>query len=1381
MADFAWIEAMQEELHQFDRLQVWELVDKPFGKKVINLKWLWKNKKDKDQTVIRNKARLVAKGDGENLDKMKENEDSCILVGYSTQLKGYRVYNKRTRMIVESIHIRFDEIKEVSETSVANNTSERCQPTMEEYMTKTQEDYGSGIARPKIDEKEGDETLFQAWERYNDLLYNCPTHDINSHQKVNIFYNGLGSQTCGGPHLDKECPLNEEVKSIEEVKYGEFRRSSPFNNRAKYHVGPPGYYTRVDNRPPFREKRPNLEELLNKHLEESTQRRAEMEEWADLGASLKVMPKSMFEHLKLANLMKTNMLVEIDDMAKRAPIGIVENILVKIDKFLFLLDFVVIDMLNTRDETMILGRPFLATIHTEIDVFNTEISLGIRDDKSPKEFVASNDMVHNYYQEEAKKKAQLQKDKALNTKPSVQQSARLPNTANGNKSKPRNFNQQPRNWPPSMSSHVSNRSVNTTELPRNQKPFLQLKDLECHICKQCIFSENHDECILKYISELNSRASAQKKHAQSHKTTKRYISVEKKSDSKNHGRQIPIGQRFSPNKSSNVYLKITPPRSGLTWKPTGRIVTQIKKEKEGLDSKLTGFESASKDLDTLIGSQRSDNNKEGLRYSVVSPPSAQVYSPTKKDINPSVFEHGESSKSIMSKPMIKFVKAADRPTDIKTNKVEATRKPSIKYAEMYRNTHKSPKDSGCSWHITGNISYLSDYEPYDGGYVSFGQGGGKTTVNVSSNCVLFTDSECIVLGRDFKLKDDTNVLLRTPRQHNMYSIDLNNIFPHKDLTCLVVKASIDESMLWHRMLGHLNFKTMNKLVRHNLVKGLPSKCFENDHTCVACLKGKQHKAEAVNTACYVLTRVLVNKSQNKTLYELFKSRTPAIGFLKPFGCHVMILNTLDHLGKFDAKGDEGYFIGYFMSSKSFRVFNKRTKRVKENLHVDFLENKLIEKGAGPNWLFDIDTLTNSMNYVPVVVAETSSTNILGTKDVASQDVKKDVSSLRYIALPNWFHEAHLESATSNAQDACNADAPESSGNSNLTATSKNPPADQIETLTVESAIPTVSLSIPTACLETSLETISGSRLISKRVTSQDKTPSLDNISTLSNRFEDILGVTTNTCDTNGMKSDLGNILDNISASPTPTFRIHKDHPKSQIISLVDTPVQTRHKSKEMEEQSFIATIHQKINPDLLQFCLFSCFLSQEEPKKISNALKDPSWDLEFPDRVYKVEKAMYGLHQAPRAWYEGTKEISYLFKCILMILSLDHQNSQLCREFEALMHDKFQMSAMGELNFFLGLQVLQKKDGIFLSQDKYIGDILKKFGYSNVRSANTPMDKENPWRKDGPGKDVELHLYRSMIGSLRYLTASRPDIMFPVCACARQQVTPKECRLHAVK
>ncbi|GJX29494.1 putative ribonuclease H-like domain-containing protein, partial [Tanacetum coccineum] len=384
-------------------------------------------------------------------------------------------------------------------------------------------------------------------------------------------------------------------------------------------------------------------------------------------------------------------------------------------------------------------------------------------------------------------------------------------------------------------------------------------------------------------------------------------------------------------------------------------------------------------------------------------------------------------------------------------------------------------DSGCSRHMTGNISYLSEYETYNGGYVSFGHRG------VIGYCKdTMKDGET----GDFKLVDDTHVLLRTPRQQNM----------------------------------------------NNLVKGLPSKSFENNHTCVACLKGKQHKASC--------------------------------------------------------------------------------------------KSKLVNSVSKPLHTLQMDL------FGPTSV---SSLIINGIKEDANQVMKENVSSLRLIALPNWI--------------ISNADVSQSSGNTNPTAITKVPTADQVE--------PVLSSTVET------------------------KVPTEEGID-----YEEVFA---------------------------PVARI-------EAIRL---------------------------------FLAYASYMGFT---------------------VYQMD--------VKSAFLYGTIDEEHLK---LDDIIFGSSNPRLCREFEALMHDKFKMSAMGELNFFLGLQVLQKKDGIFLSQDKYVVDILKKFGYTDIRSANTPMDRENPWGKDGTGKDVELHLYRSMIGSLMYLTASRPDIMFVVYACARHQVTPKECHLHDVK
>nr|GEV78646.1 hypothetical protein [Tanacetum cinerariifolium] len=301
-------------------------------------------------------------------------------------------------------------------------------------------------------------------------------------------------------------------------------------------------------------------------------------------------------------------------------------------------------------------------------------------------------------------------------------------------------------------------------------------------------------------------------------------------------------------------------------------------------------------------------------------------------------------------------------------------------------------DSGCSRNMTGNMSYLTDYEKIDGGDVAFGgnpKGGritGKGTIKTSKldfenvyfvkelkfnifsvsqmcdkkNRALFNDTECVLLSPDFKLTDENHVLLRAPRKNNMYSVNLKNIISKGGLTCLFAKATSDESRLWHRRLGHLNFKTMNKLVKENLVR------------------------EAVSTACYVQNRVLVTKPHNKTPYELLHGRTSALSFMRPFGCPITILNTIDNLGKFDGKADEGFFVGYSLNNKAFRVFNSRKRIVEETLHI----SQLLQVNEVPRQEYECkdqeekDSVnnTNKVNVVSLTVnAANNEVNVVGRK------------------------------------------------------------------------------------------------------------------------------------------------------------------------------------------------------------------------------------------------------------------------------------------------------------------------------------------------------------------------------------------------------------------
>nr|GEW85022.1 putative ribonuclease H-like domain-containing protein [Tanacetum cinerariifolium] len=361
------------------------------------------------------------------------------------------------------------------------------------------------------------------------------------------------------------------------------------------------------------------------------------------------------------------------------------------------------------------------------------------------------------------------------------------------------------------------------------------------------------------------------------------------------------------------------------------------------------------------------------------------------------------------------------------------------------------RSNGCSWHMIGNMSYLSDFQELNGGYAAFGGNpkGGKILgkektktrkldfedvyfvkelkfklFSVSQMCdkknkVLFTDSECLVLSPDFKLPDESQVLLRVPRENNMYNVNLKDIVPSGDLTCLFAKVTIDESNLWYKRMRHVNFKTINKLVKENLVRGLPTKVFENQNACVACKKGKQHRASCKTKPVSSVTQPLFRLQMDlfgPTFVKILSKKCYCLVITDDYSkfTWVFFLATKDETSSIlktfvTGKVDEGFLVGYSVNSKAFRVFNSRTRIVQETLHVNFLENKPNVTGTGPTWLFDIDSLLKTMNYQSVIVGNqtapsTGSTNLQNKEGDATFNAKKDakVRFLRWVLLLQEF-------------------------------------------------------------------------------------------------------------------------------------------------------------------------------------------------------------------------------------------------------------------------------------------------------------------------------------------------------------------------------------------
>nr|GEV25041.1 retrovirus-related Pol polyprotein from transposon TNT 1-94 [Tanacetum cinerariifolium] len=603
--------------------------------------------------------------------------------------------------------------------------------------------------------------------------------------------------------------------------------------------------------------------------------------------------------------------------------------------------------------------------------------------------------------------------------------------------------------------------------------------------------------------------------------------------------------------------------------------------------------------------------------------------------------------------------------------------------------------SGCSRHMTGNMSYLSDFEEINGGYVTFGGNpkGGK------------------IFGKG---------KIRTGK------LDFDDVYFVKELKFNLFSVS--------QMCDKKNSVLVTD-TECNLVRGLPSKVFKNDHTCVACKKGKQHRV-----SCKTKPVSSVNNP-----YKDDYSRFTWVFFLATKDETSPILKI---------------FITGIENQPSLKVKIIRSDNgteFKNNDLTRFCEMKGIKRKFSVPRTPQQNDIAKRKNKTLIEAARTMLVDLL-------------------LPIPFWAEAVNT---------ACCAQNRNTDGDA----------AFEVKELEFEGRKPQSKVYVS---LSSSAQTKKHDDK-TKRVAKGKK---LEDI-TYSDNEEDV-----------GVEADFTNLETTITVSPIPTTRVYKDHHEEllqfkmqKVWVLVDLPngkrvigtkwvfrnkkdergivvknkarlVAQEHTQKEDidYEEVFAPVARIEAISLFLAYASFMGFMVYQMNVKsafLYETIKEEVYvcqplgfeDTDYLDKVYKVVKALYGLHQAPRAWYETLA--NYLLENVFQRGKIDQT--------------LFIKRQKGELTFFLGLQVKKKQDGIFISQDKYVAKILRKFGLTDGKSASTPIDNEKPLLKDSDGEDVDVHTYRSMIGSLMYLTSSRPDIMFTVNACAYFQVTPKASHLHAVK
>ena len=598
---------------------------------------------------------------------------------------------------------------------------------------------------------------------------------------------------------------------------------------------------------------------------------------------------------------------------------------------------------------------------------------------------------------------------------------------------------------------------------------------------------------------------------------------------------------------------------------------------------------------------------------------------------------------------------------------------------------------------------------------------------------------------------------------------------------------------------------------------------------------KHFWTEAVKTACYTQNRSIIVKRHNKTPYEIFKGRIPDISYFHVFGCPVFIHNHKDHLGKFDAKADDGYFLGYSLVSKAFRVFNTRRQQTEETYHITvdestesirFSNSSVEEIGIDDSSRYPPDEYHPENNpstqyqadadvsyyIIPHNLPQPPISEFIETQPVSNETdtTEQNVQEPTEQIVPTVVTEVHIdelphvpESEPIQAPTSSNSyPKPQDSWTRSKIIELVNIIGEPTEGMLTRSKAAKLKAATANICLYADYLSEIEPKNVKEALTYEswvqamrDELEQFDrnDVMTLVECPQGVLII--------GMKWVFKNKTDeNGTVIKNKARLVAKGYNQQEGIDYEETfaPV------ARMEAIRIFLAYATYMNFKVYQMDVKSAFLNGNIKEDVYVQQPPGFESSEYPNHVYKLNKALYGLKQAPRAWYETlsafliqnkfvrgridntlfiyrTKDDVILVQVYVDDIIFGSTSYKLCKQFEKLMTTKFEMSMMGELTYFLGLQIKQTEKGISICQEKYLRNLLKKYELTDCSSVKTPMVPPNNLGPDLTGKSVNQTQYRGMIGSLMYLLASRPDIQFSVCLCARYQADPKESHLTAVK